>query len=78
MCESQFIEGRQRNVAYCKTLLGFESGPRFEVGFKLTLALRCTLNNTRQIEELDFGVVVVNDAGNAGEGGELHAPAHIM
>jgi hypothetical protein len=36
-----------------------------------TLALRCSLNDSRQIQQLDLCVIVVDDAGNARERCEL-------
>lgn len=37
----------------------------------LALALRSSFNNSREIQKLNFGIIIVDDARNAGEGGEL-------
>ncbi len=39
--------------------------------FPASLSLGCTLDDAGQIEQLDLGVVVVDDSGDAGESGEL-------
>ena len=36
-----------------------------------SLSLGCAFDDSGQIQQLDFGVVVVDDSGDAGQGGEL-------
>ena len=36
-----------------------------------TFALGCTLNDTRQIQQLNLGIIVMDDARNAGQGCEF-------
>lgn len=48
-----------------------------ERGSVRTLALRCAFDDTRQIQELDLGVVIVDDTRNARQRGELHSRAQM-